>query len=92
MLNALNQKCTNWKRVAEAEQVLQIVSKKPKQVPKSTSALKAVPTDKKKVKFMPEKKFKALRFKVQLNITVTKEDRETYKEQCVLRKLKRFLG
>ena len=92
MLNALNQNARIGSESLKQNEFFQSSQKSPNTFLNQHQHVKAVPTDKKKVKFMPEKKFKALRFKVQLNITVTKEDRETYKEQCVLRKLKRFLG
>ena len=47
---------------------------------------------KKKIKMMSEKKFKALQFKMILNITISKKEREIYHEQRVLRNLKKFLG
>ena len=47
---------------------------------------------KKKVRLMSQTKFDELRLKVQMNLTCTKKERETFAEQRVLRKLKRFLG
>ena len=64
----------------------------PPAVKKVTAVKRTAPIMKKKVRLMSEKKFEALRFKMRLNITITKKERDTYKEQCVLRKLKRFLG
>ena len=47
---------------------------------------------KKKVKLMSETKFKQLQMQIKMNLTTTKKDRELYKEQRVLRDLKKFLG
>ena len=52
---------------------------------------RSVPLQKMKIKLMSEKKFEALRFKVQrLNITTSKKERQIFEEQRVLRRLKRF--
>ena len=61
---------------------------------KATQLKATAPVFKKKnIKMMSENKFQALRFKVTtLSISSTKKEREMFKEQCVLRKLKRFLG
>ena len=72
-----------------------VPSKQRLQVQKAevTAVKKAArPIIKKKVKLMSEKKFKALEFKMQLHITISKKEREIYNEQRVLRRLKRFLG
>ena len=65
-----------------------------KSVPiKKTSTTAKKPAFKKKnVKMMSEKKFKALQFKMRLNITISQKEREIYQEQRVLRNLKNFLG
>ena len=65
-----------------------------KSVPsKKTSTTAKKPAFKKKnVKIMSEKKFKALQFKMRLNITISQKEREIYNEQHVLRNLKKFLG
>ena len=61
------------------------VCKKQVKAPKLSAA-------KKKVRLMSQTKFDELILKVQMNLTCTKKERETYAEQRVLRKLKRFLG
>ena len=66
----------------------------PESVVKRATRIKAkAPVfSKKQAKLMSERKFKEFEFKIKLNITVTKKEREMYAEQRVLRKLKRFLG
>ena len=81
-------KQTNARLSKEAEDVKQTACKKTR----SVQVKKAAPTVNKKMKLMSVNKFKALEFKMRLNITTTEKERDTYKEQCVLRKLKRFLG
>ena len=51
---------------------------------------KAAPTLKTNIKKMSEKKYMKLESKMKLNVTVSKEERQLYDEQRVLRKLARF--
>ena len=41
---------------------------------------------------MSEKKFQAIKFKMRLNIKISKKEKEIYEEQRVLRNLKKFFG
>ena len=59
---------------------------------KKASRVKQTAPTKHKVKMMPEKKFQELKFKMKLNLTITNEERLLYREQRVLRDLKKFLG
>ena len=80
------------KKVKKASARTNPATTTPPAVKKVTAVKRTAPIMKKKVRLMSEKKFEALRFKMRLNITITKKERDAYKEQCVLRKLKRFLG
>ena len=71
---------------------LAIASKSVPPIKKTSTTAKKPAFKKKNVKMMSEKKFKALRFKMRLNITISQKEREIYQEQRVLRNLKKFLG
>ena len=60
-------------------------------VNKSLQVKTAAPAQMKKtIKLMSTTKFEELKFKMRLNVTTTKQERQMYQEQCVLRKLKKF--
>ena len=69
-----------------------LVQSKPPPVCKKQGRAPKISAAKKNIKVMSQRKFDELKLKVKMNLTTTKQDRETYKEQCVLRKLKSFLG
>ena len=86
-------------KMNKPSQKLVTVASSPTPVPMATTnkatQMKATASvfKKKNIKMMSENKFQALKFKVTtLSISSSKKEREMFKEQCVLRKLKRFLG
>ena len=81
------------KTIKKQHEVPQPTPNKAVTVLKKAKAVKQTAAkQRKKVKMMSEKKFQALKFKMRLNITISKKEREIYEEQRVLRDLKKFLG